>query len=444
MPETTVALLQALIQNECVNNGDPDSGFEFRSVATLQQYFGLEGRVFEPHPGRKSLLYRIPGRRPEAPRLMMMGHLDVVPVSPEGWTRPPFGGVIEDGFVWGRGAVDMLNVTAAMAVVAKRLLTGELPQPTGDILFLAVADEEAGGTYGAEWIIDHHWEEVACEFLLTEIAYPALATTDGMAAVINVGEKGPHWQMAYSEGVPGHASQPFATDNALVPMARAIAALAEADTPVIISDEWLAFVGVLDLPDELREALTDPDMVDEAVGTLAEKDEGFARYAHACTHMTVTPTILTSGTKANVIPDRAEAAFDIRTLPGQDETTVADHLAKVLGDDIERIRFVPQRSQTATSSKVGTELWEALIDAYEVHTGSRLVVPAITPAATDARFFRNRGVIAYGAGWFDDRMGFTDFLSMFHGHDERVSVASVEQTTAFLETVVERFSDRVS
>ena len=444
MPETTVELLQALIRNECVNEGDPDSGFEFRSVRTLQDFFGSEGRVFEPHPGRQSVLYRIAGSHPNRPRLMLMGHLDVVPVSPEGWSHPPFDGLIDNGFVWGRGAVDMLNVTAAMAVVMKKLIDGELRQPQGDVLFLAVADEEAGGTYGVEWIVENHWDEVACEFLLTEIAYPAISTLDGMAQVINVGEKGPHWQMAYASGTPGHASQPYATDNALVLMARAIAALSGAPTPVDISDEWLAFVGALDLSADVKTDLVDPERVDQAVEVLAEFDEGLARYAHACTHMTVTPTILMSGTKTNVIPDHAEAAFDIRTLLGQDVRTVTDHLAKVLGDDFERIRFEPQRSQPATSSKPGTELWEALVDAYESHTGSRLVVPAITPAATDARFFRERGVTAYGAGLFDESVGFTDFLSMFHGHDERISVESVAHTTNFLTTVVREFSTKMS
>lgn len=439
----TVALLQALIQNECVNDGTPDSGFEFRSVDTLEEFFGVAGTTYEPHPGRKSVLYRVAGHRVGAPRLMMMGHLDVVPVSPTGWTRPPFGGVIDDGFVWGRGAVDMLNVTASMAVVMRKLMAGELPAPAGDVLFLAVADEEAGGIYGAEWIVENHWDDVACEYLLTEIAYPAIDTADGPAAVINVGEKGPHWQTAHAIGVPGHASQPYATDNALVPLARAVAALAGAPTPVVVSSEWAVFVDALDLSTDMKQALCDPERIDEAVEELAEVDKRFARYVHACTHMTVTPTILHSGTKSNVIPDAAEAAFDIRLLPGQDQDTVHDHLAKVLGEDYERIRFVPQRAQAATSSERDTLLWQALVDAYEVLTGSSHVVPALTPAATDARFFRERGTVAYGAGWFDDSMSFTEFLTMFHGHDERVSVTSVEQTTEFLATTVQLFSAKV-
>lgn len=439
----TVELLQTLIQNACVNEGTPDSGHEFRSVETLQDFLGEQGTTYEPHPGRRSVLFRVAGTRAGAPALMLMGHLDVVPANAAGWTRPPFDGVVDEGFVWGRGAVDMLNVTAAMAVVMRKLKSGELPAPTGDVLFLAVADEEAGGTYGAEWIVEHHWEDVACDFLLTEIAYPAIATADGLASVINVGEKGPHWQTAHSTGVPGHASQPFATDNALLPMARAVAALADAPTPVEVSTEWTTFVEALDLSENMKEALCDPEHIEDAVETLAESDERFARYVHACTHMTVTPTILHSGTKSNVIPDTAEAAFDIRLLPGQDQDTVRDHLVKVLGDDYERIRFIPQRAQAATASETGTVLWRSLVDAYGELTGSRHVVPAITPAATDARFFRAKGTVAYGAGWFDDSMSFTEFLTMFHGHDERISVASVEQTTEFLSTVVGLFSAKV-
>ena len=139
--EELAGLLGTLIRNQCVNDGTPDSGHEYRSVETLAEFFGEAGRVFEPHPGRQSVLYRVPGRNPSAPRLMLMGHLDVVPAQPKGWSHDPFGGELHDGFIWGRGAVDMLNITVTMAAVFSRYLAGELPQPAGDLLYLAVADE---------------------------------------------------------------------------------------------------------------------------------------------------------------------------------------------------------------------------------------------------------------------------------------------------------------
>ena len=169
------ALLVQLIRNACVNDGTPDSGAEVRSVETLADYLGERGLEFEPHPGRRSSLYRVPGTDPTAPSLMLMGHLDVVPVTEEGWSRDPFVGERHDGFVWGRGAVDMLNQTAAMAAVFRRHLRGEERRLPGDLLFLAVADEEAGGRLGARWLVEQHWDEVACDYLLTEIGRYTLA-----------------------------------------------------------------------------------------------------------------------------------------------------------------------------------------------------------------------------------------------------------------------------
>ncbi len=444
MYSEVVELLQALIRNECVNDGSPESGHEARSVATLESYFGRPGFVVEPAPGRQSVVYRVEGSDADAPSLMLMGHLDVVPVTRDGWSREPFGAEIADGFVWGRGAVDMLNLTASMAVVFKQFLDGSLPRPQGDLLFLGVADEEAGGTYGAEYLVDHHWDAVGCDYLLTEIAFPSIATSDGPAPVINVGEKGPYWQTVHSTGKPGHGSQPYGTDNALVTLARAVAALAEAPTPTAISPDWRRFVSALDLDAQLKKDLTDPDGIDGAIEALAEIELGMARYAHACTHMTVTPTILNSGTKTNVIPDGGEASLDIRLLPGQDGETVHAHLAKVLGGDYERLDFRVERTQAANSTPPAGLLWEALVSAFERLTGSALVVPALTPATTDARFFRSRGTATYGAGWFDDRVGFTEFLSMFHGNDERISIESLDRTTRLLAETVQILSAKLA
>lgn len=435
-----VELLQALIANQCVNDGSVDSGYEARSVDTLEDFFGERGEVFEPAPGRQSVLYRIPGSDPAAAKLMLMGHLDVVPVSPEGWTHDPFGGEIDDGFIWGRGAVDMLNLTAAMATVFRSRRSG--PQPVGDIVFLAVADEENGGGYGADYLVNEHWDKVRADYLLTEIAYPALAGENRSTPAINVGEKGPFWHELKASGTPGHASQPYGTDNALVPMARAVAAIADSATPVSISDDWRTFVGMLDVTDEQAVALTDPDLVDEAVDAIAVADPSFARYVHACTHLTMTPTILNAGTKGNVIPDEAVAAIDARLLPDQDEETVRSHLAKILGGDSEALTMEILRTSPASSSKPEGRLWEALLDAYEPTTGDRRAAPTLTPASTDARFWRARGTVAYGAGHFCERVSFPEFLTMFHGHDERITLDSMHLTVDFLAATVAAFERR--
>ena len=440
-----VDLLVELIRNQCVNDGSPDSGHEHRSVATLQDYFGDAGFVVEPHPGRRSVVYRVPGTEPAAPSLLLVPHLDVVPATGAGWSRDPFAGERSDGFVWGRGAVDMLNVTAAMAALFKRYLVGELPPLPGDLIFAGVADEEAGGELGARYLLNDHYEKVACDYALTEVAAPSFESEGRGLLPVTVAEKGPAWRRLTTRGVPGHASQPYGTRNALVPMAEALVRLAAAPTPVSIGDEWRAFVEGLRLEPELESDLLDPDRIDGAIDRLAADDLPFARWVHACTHLTVTPTKLNAGVKTNVVPDAAEGFVDVRRAPGQDEASIDDHFRKVLGPALyEEVEVEAVEAHGASVSPSEGPLWEAIADAAEALTGSRSLVPAMVPVGTDARFFRDRGTVAYGVGLFDDSTTFGEMLSMFHGDDERVSEESVFRTTSMLELTVARFGERTA
>ncbi|HKZ29392.1 MAG TPA: M20/M25/M40 family metallo-hydrolase [Acidimicrobiia bacterium] len=425
-------LLQTLIRNACVNDGTPGSGHEERSVVTLRDYLGQPGLEFEPRPGRTSALWDLPAPDPTAPKLLMMGHLDVVPANQAGWSQDPFGGEIIDGFIWGRGAVDMLNQTAAMAAVFKRYLDGVQRPPAGGLAFLAVADEEAGGKWGAGYLTERHWDDVGCDYLLTEIAYPPIRTVNGPAYPVSVGEKGPFWRRLRSGGTPGHASQPYGTENALLPVARALSNLADAPLPVVITPEWRTFVEGLDLPDSEAVALTDPDLIDGAIEALFGDRPGFARYVHACTHLTVAPTVMRAGSKTNTIPDTALAEVDVRALPGQDARTVDEHLRKAIGADYERLEVEPIADFQATATAPAGPLWAAVAGAIEDLTGSRRILPTMMPATTDARFFRARGTMAYGVGLFDDRVDFDEFLGMFHGNDERVSLDSLGLTAEVL------------
>lgn len=441
IPSAEVAgLLVTLIRNRCVNDGTADSGQEHRSAATIEEYLGMGGRRFEPHPGRVSTLFRVPGTDPSAPALLLLGHTDVVPVSPSGWSVDPFEGVRRDGFVWGRGAVDMLNQTAAMAAVFRRFSRGETPPLPGDLLFLAVADEEAGGRWGAAYLTEHHWDEVGAPYVLTEIGAPMLEGAAGPGLPVTVAEKGPHWRTFRVRGVPGHGSQPYGTRNALVPLAEAVARLAEASSPVVISDEWRAFVAAWEPQPELAADLVDPDHVDDAIERLAETDPGFARWVHACTHLTISPNTLHSGAKMNVVPDDAMAEIDVRMLPGQVTADLDDHFRKVIGPGFEQqIEVGEVESTLASGSAPEGPLWEAIGDALQQVAGHRRLLPTLIPVATDARFFRRRGSVAYGMAVFDDRLGFGDLLSMFHGHDERVSERSLGLTADHLMATVRRF-----
>src|SRR5262245_63020197 len=184
-------LLRTLIRNGCVNDGTPGSGNEARSVDALEDFFAGSGVALERHeslPGRMSLIARIEGREPAAPRLLLMGHTDVVPVNPSGWQRDPFGGDLVDGVVWGRGAIDMLNLTATMAVAARRLARTGF-RPRGTLTYLAVADEEAGGTHGAGYLTERFPERVATDYVVTESGGVPIPTPSGPMLGVAVGEK---------------------------------------------------------------------------------------------------------------------------------------------------------------------------------------------------------------------------------------------------------------
>lgn len=434
-------LLRELIRNQCVNDGTRESGHEHRSVATLAELFGVAGEIVEPAPGRQSVIYRVPGHSQQAPALLLLPHLDVVPANAEGWSVGPFAAEVADGFVWGRGAVDMLNVTAAMAVVFLEYLLGNLSPLPGDLILAAVADEEAAGGLGARYLVEERPDLVRCDFVLTEVAYPVIATAKGPAYPVSVGEKGPFWSRLVSKGTPGHGSSPYLADNALEPLARAITGLFEMTFPVEITSEWLGIVAALGVSDDLAERLADPDRIDGALADVAVMDPGLARYFHAITHLTVSPNKLTAGVKANVIPDQAEAEVDLRGLPGMDRAFVDDHLRKAMGRDRDRIEIVPIADHVANVSDRSDPLWEAIEDSLEEMTGARNALPILMPVTTDARFFRARGKPAYGAGLFDESLTFSEFLGLFHGNDERVSIESLHRTTGFLRRVVARFGE---
>ncbi len=438
MSTDVTTLLQTLIQNKCVNDGTVDSGHEHRSVKTLLDFFGVDGEVFEPHPGRQSLIYRIPGTNSEAPSLALVPHLDVVPVDESGWTQDPFGAEIIDGLVYGRGAVDMLNVTAAMAVAARPYIIGDLI-PEGDLVFAAVADEEGGGRHGAQPLVEQRWDLVKADFLLTEVAYPPLAHTVEPVIPVAIGEKGAFWSALKATGTPGHGSAPYGSDNALKKMVTALDGIFNTPAPVSITPEWTAFVSALAFDDKVKDALTDPDQVDDAIDELAVSDPLFARYAHAITHLTISPNTLDAGMKANIVAAEAEASVDIRALPGMDRGFVDSHLMKAMGSARDEVEIVPIQDKESTISTIGNPLWSAIADSVHDLEGHRNLLPSLMNVATDARFWRPKGTVAYGVGRFDDRMSFSEMLALFHGHDERVSAESVRRTTELYDQVLRRF-----
>jgi acetylornithine deacetylase/succinyl-diaminopimelate desuccinylase-like protein len=433
----TVELLQALIRNQCVNDGTPDSGNEERSARLLRDELegtGVDLQMFDTRPGRSSLIARWEGTDPGAPALCLMGHTDVVPVSPEGWRHDPFGGELIDGEVWGRGAVDMLNLTASMAVVFRHLIASGRRYP-GDIVYFGVADEEAGGQLGAGPLVDEQWDALRCDYVLTEFGGIPLHSPKGTSILVTTAEKGIGWRRLTVKGSPGHGSMPYGSDNALVKAAEVIRRLSAYAPAPQLDELWAARVAAMGLDDDLSERLLDPGRLGEA---LAELPTELAANAHACSHTTFSPNVVAGGVKTNVIPDRVTVEVDIRTLPGETTDDVNAHLAAALGELADQVDVEVIQEDRSTASPTGNRLWDALTASMASAYPEARIVPSIVTGGTDARFFRNRGVVAYGAGLLSPEVDTAEFFRRFHGHNERIDVESLRLTVGLWLDIVER------
>jgi acetylornithine deacetylase/succinyl-diaminopimelate desuccinylase-like protein len=414
-----------------VNDGTPDSGHEVRSADLLQSFLeggGLDVERYESHPGRGSIVARIEGSDPTAPTLCLMGHTDVVPVNPAGWSRDPFGGELVDGEVWGRGAIDMLNLTSSMAVAFRHLADTGF-RPKGTLVYFGVADEEAGGVWGAEWMFAHHPDVIRADYVLTEMGGWSTVGHDGVRRfTVNVGEKGLAWRRLRVAGTPGHGSMPYGSDNALVKAAEIVRRLATYRPAAHIGDIWRAQVATLDVPDELRASLLDPARVDDAIASLPT---GRARLCHAMTHTTISPNVAHGGQKTNTIPDVVDLEVDIRTVPGTTSEDVDRMLADALGDLHAHVEISPLQTSLPTQSPTDNVLWDTLVARTQVAYPGAELVPGLVVGGTDARFYRQHGAVAYGAGLFSPSVTFESFGTRFHGNDERIDVDSLGLATDF-------------
>ena len=432
----TVELLQTLIRNECVNDGTAQSGNEIRSVDVLQSFLegaGIAMQRYEPTPGRSSLVARIEGSDPAAPSVCLMGHTDVVPVDPQGWSRDPFGGELVDGEVWGRGAVDMLNLTASMAVAVRDLARRGF-RPKGDLIYFAVADEESGSKHGAQWVADHAADAIRCDYVLTESGGIHTGSPDAPFVGVNVGEKGVAWRKLRVRGTPGHGSAPFRSDNALVKAAAVIQRLAAYRPAPRFHDLWRHEVESMGLDEETTRMLLDPAHVDDTLAAMPHA--GLARHLHACSHTTFSCNVIEGRMKTNTIPSAIDIGVDIRTLPGEDADDVEAHLVEALGSLAVEVEVEIIMNDPASISRIDNPMWDALQRSVNRPFPAARLSPQLVVGFTDARILRRMGSVAYGAGLFSPDVEAGEFASRFHGNDERIDVESLRLTTQFWLDVV--------
>jgi acetylornithine deacetylase/succinyl-diaminopimelate desuccinylase-like protein len=437
-----VPLLQELIRNKCVNTGAPDSGQEIKSALSLKNFFstyGIESQILESKPGRASLVARVAGTVPGAPSLMFMGHTDVVPAEQGSWSCDPFAADVRGGYVWGRGAVDMLNITASAAVGFADAVAERSRFP-GDLIFLAVADEEASGRLGARWLIENHWDKIKTDFCVTEGGGFFIPGNHANGIAITVGEKGVVWIRLSAKGVSCHGSLPYRADNAAVKVAKAVSLLAGYRPARKMSREYLDLVSQLDIGGIPGLAMKNPLTVDRSLASLFKTNPGLAKHLHALSRMTISPNVVESGHKINVIPDRGIIEVDVRIVKGQNVESVHREIKRALGPlasefTIEVLDFFPPNVSSCETPLYNASL-ELLGGAYP---GFR-PVPNIFSGVTDARFFRLKGASVYGFTLFDQDMTFTEYSRMLHGADERISVKSLECSYNYFASLPEVFS----
>jgi len=430
----TVEVLQTMIRNACVNDGTVGSGQEIRNAEVLAGVLagaGIDHEMFHAAPGRTSLVARIEGTDPDAPSLCLNGHTDVVPVTPSGWSQDPFGGELIDGEVWGRGAVDMLNLTASMAVALADVVAGGF-RPRGDLVFLAVADEESGSAYGARWMAEHHAALITTDYVLTENGGLHGGTESAPTIGVTVGEKGVAWRRLTVRGTPGHGSMPFRSNNALVTAAGVVSRIAEYRPPARFHELWRDQVESLRLDDDTKAAMLDPAQIEDALDAM----EGPAAHLYSCSHTTFSPNTLNSQTKTNIIPDTVVIDVDVRTMPGEGPDEVDAHLREALGDLYDRVEVEPLMNDRASISRLDNPLWDSLQRAVGRRYQGAQLRPQVSVGFTDARVHRDLGAIAYGAGLLSPSVSARDFGSRFHGNDERIDVESLGLTTQLWTDVI--------
>ncbi|MEM8905314.1 MAG: M20/M25/M40 family metallo-hydrolase [Actinomycetota bacterium] len=424
----TVELLQHLIRNACVNEGTEESGGEIRNAELIDEFLsgaGIDVESFDAAPGRTSLVARIEGTDPGAPSLCLNGHTDVVPVTPSGWSRDPFGGELVDGEVWGRGAVDMLNLTASMAVAFRYLKVSGF-RPRGDLVFFAVADEEAGSAYGARWMAEHHPEVITTDYVLTENGGLHGGHETNPTVSVRVAEKGVAWRRLRIGGTPGHGSMPFGADNALVKAAGVVQRLADYRPAPRFHELWRAEVESLPVDDDVRRRLLDEREIEACLDDLPR---GVANYLYSCCHTTFSSNVAVTQTKTNVIPDTVLLDVDVRTMPGEGVEEVRAHLDEALGELSDHVEVEELINDRASISPADTPLWDSLQRAVNRPFPSSRLEGGMSVGFTDARVHRELGAIAYGAGLMSPGLSAADFGSRFHGNDERIDVESLRLTT---------------
>lgn len=397
---------------------------------------GIEYEVFEVAEGRANLVARVPGRGTRDP-VLLASHLDVVPADPSAWSHPPFAGQVADGYIWGRGAVDMKNMTAMELAFLMTLHRYHAGEAASDVILAAVADEEAGCELGSLWMARHHPDLVRARYAFGEVGGFTVHLGDVRICPVEVAEKGVCWLRVRAHGQEGHGSLP-GNESAVGRIGEASANLVARSLPLRVTPVVRHFVETVASMQPFPRGLILRQILSptwsELVLDRVLPDRSQARLFSSLLHDTAAPTVLRAGSKVNVIPGEAEMEVDGRLLPGQTEEDFVREVRGVIGDDleIEIIRTMPPVEGDVEDPVLAT-IQEVLDDLDPGSTA----VPNLIPGFTDAKAWATLG--ARCIGFSPIQLGPDEtFADLFHGVDERIPVAGFRYGVRALAEVIAR------
>ncbi|MFW9928657.1 MAG: M20/M25/M40 family metallo-hydrolase [Candidatus Thorarchaeota archaeon] len=440
--QETHNLMKKLVQNKCVN----PPGNELISIQTIYEHLaerGIKSQIFKSDVNRGVLFTKITGKNTSNRQLIFgPSHVDVVPISnPSDWTTDPFKGEIHDGFMFGRGVSDMLFIVSSQVIVFEKVFEENIPLD-GDLTLLIVSDEESGGKFGAYWFLKNH-----LDLLNLDEKLESYAITEGGGQVLynkylslRVGERGTNWKKITIKGKPGHGAFPYKNDNALVKASRIITKIdnyVQEQMPLNIEYAKEMIVKMQDVQPLLKYLLTE-DQFKETLSKLYKSDPKIASGLFGVTHLTFSPNVCKSGVKTNIIPGIAELEVDIRTLPGQSDKDIYNHLEKALGEDYKSIEITDiitngQNGNTDDLVSIGTSspdtgpFVDAIIKTVSEIEPELIVIPSIIGGGTDARFCRVKGINAYGFAIMNPKLS-PEEIGPAHGINEKIDIETINLT----------------
>jgi acetylornithine deacetylase/succinyl-diaminopimelate desuccinylase-like protein len=418
-----VELLQRLIRFNTVNPPGNERAAQEHLAAHLTEA-GFECELLGRTEERPNLIARLRAQDgADGPTLCLLSHVDTVLADPAAWTHDPWSGDLHDGFVWGRGALDMKSQTAAeVAAAASLARSGWRPQ-RGELLVVVVVDEEVGGTEGAIWLCENHPDRVRCDMLVNEGGGFRLSHEDQVLYGVGCAEKGVFRFALITDGVAGHASMPRMGDNALLKMAPILTALRDRQPSFDLTPEPLAVL------EAIGEAGADPG---EVLGRLREREPILAVMLEAMLGVSLAPTRISASEKINVIPSRARLEVDCRVPPGHGEAETLARVREVLGEDGYRLEWIEQ--VVGNRSPFDSELVGHIREWVEKKDPGATCIPTVLPGFTDSRTFREAFPDCQAYGFFPHRhMTLAQSGPLVHGADERIDVRDLAYATDFFD-----------